>query len=60
MMGVWYLSISLGNLAGASGRPLRHVPAAALFGAVSLTVALAGIVLLLLVPAIKRLMGQVN
>ena len=61
MMGVWYLSISLGNLAGARVAGFFDTfPLPRIFGAVSLTVALAGILLLLLVPAIKRLMGQVN
>lgn len=61
MMGIWFLSLSLGNLMGGliAGRfstfPLPHI-----FGAVFLTTAGAGIILALFIKPISRLMGEVH
>jgi POT family proton-dependent oligopeptide transporter len=64
MMGVWFLSISLGEVvggwvagffnAGSEGAMVR------LFGSVALTTVAAGIILALLAPFIRKLMGQVR
>ena len=61
MMGVWFLATSIGNFIG--GRVASFYEAFALptlFGAVGLFAIGAGILLFLLVPPIKRLMGEVN
>ncbi len=61
MMGIWFLSLSLGNLLGGlvagrfSSYPLPHI-----FGAVFLTTAGAGLVLALFIKPIRRLMGEVH
>jgi POT family proton-dependent oligopeptide transporter len=64
MMGVWFLSISFGEVvggwvagffnAGSEGALVR------LFGSVALTTVAAGIILALLAPFIRKLMGQVR
>jgi POT family proton-dependent oligopeptide transporter len=64
MMGVWFLSLSLGNLMGgwvagffdasAEGALVR------LFGAVAITTISAGAVIALLSPWVRRLMGTVH
>jgi proton-dependent oligopeptide transporter, POT family len=61
MMGVWFLSISLGNLIG--GEVSRYFETFALpnlFGAVFLTTTAAAVVLVLLVKPIRRLMSGVH
>lgn len=61
MMGVWYLSISLGNLIGSKVAGLFDTfPLPQLFGTVAATIGVAGLALLALVPAIRRLMGGVK
>jgi POT family proton-dependent oligopeptide transporter len=64
MLGVWFLSISLGDVvggwvagffnAGSEGALVR------LFGSVALTTLAAGIILALLAPFIRKLMGQIR
>jgi POT family proton-dependent oligopeptide transporter len=64
MLGVWFLSISLGDVvggwvagffnAGSAGALVR------LFGSVALTTLAAGIILALLAPFIRKLMGQIR
>ena len=61
MMGVWFLSIALGNLIG--GEVARYFETFALpnlFGAVFLTTAASAVVLALLVKPIRRLMSGVH
>ena len=61
MMGVWFLSISLGNFVGGRVAGLFETfPLPSLFGAVCLTSLVAGLLCLALTPTIKRLMGGVN
>jgi proton-dependent oligopeptide transporter, POT family len=61
MMGVWFLASSVGNYIG--GRVSAFYESWALpslFGAVAAFAIVAGIVMFMLVPPIKRMMGQVN
>jgi len=61
MMGVWFLSLSLGNfLGGWTAGFFEVLPLPKLFGAVALTTIASGAVLALLVPPIKRLMSGVH
>jgi proton-dependent oligopeptide transporter, POT family len=61
MMGVWFTSIALGNLlAGLVGGRYEQFPLPQIFGAVAATTGIAGILLLLLSPSIRRLMGGVH
>jgi proton-dependent oligopeptide transporter, POT family len=61
IMGVWYLSISIGNFTGGRISSLYgSMSLPTLFGVVGAFGIGAGVVLLLLVPSIKRLMGDVN
>lgn len=61
MMGIWFMSISLGNLmAGRVAGMFETLPLPQLFGAVTATTAGAGIVLLLLVRPIRKLMVGVH
>ncbi len=61
MMGIWFMSISLGNLmAGQVAGMFETLPLPQLFGAVTATTAGAGIVLLLLVRPIRKLMVGVH
>ena len=61
MMGIWFMSISLGNLmAGRVAGMFEALPLPQLFGAVTATTAGAGILLLLLVKPIRRLMSGVH
>ncbi|CAN5482614.1 peptide MFS transporter [soil metagenome] len=61
MMGVWFMSISLGNLiAGQVAGQFETLPLPQLFGAVVATTAGAGIILALFVRPIRRLMGGVH
>jgi proton-dependent oligopeptide transporter, POT family len=61
MMGVWFLSIAVGNIiAGWLAGFFKTYPLPSLFGAVGLTAIGAGIVLLTLLKPIKKLMGGVR
>lgn len=61
MMGVWFMSISLGNLfAGLVAGQFETLPLPQLFGAVFATTAGAGLILALFVKPIRRLMGGVH
>jgi POT family proton-dependent oligopeptide transporter len=63
MMGVWFLSISVGNyLAGLIARFYKPGPDALvfLFGSVALLTILSAIVLTLMVPYMRKLMGTVR
>lgn len=61
MMGVWYLSIALGNLIGGEVAGFfETMPLPRLFGAVFLTTAASALVLALLVKPIRRLMSGVH
>jgi POT family proton-dependent oligopeptide transporter len=59
IMGVWYLSISVGNyLAGMASSVYETVPLPTLFGLVSATALAAGVVLALLVRPIRRMLAH--
>jgi POT family proton-dependent oligopeptide transporter len=59
IMGVWYLSISVGNyLAGMASSVYETVPLPTLFGLVSATALAAGVVLALLVRPIRRMQAH--
>jgi POT family proton-dependent oligopeptide transporter len=61
IMGVWYLSISIGNFTGGRISSLYgSMSLPTLFGAVAAFGIGAGVVLTILVPSIKKLMGDVN
>ena len=61
MMGIWFMSISLGNLmAGLVAGQFEKLPLPQLFGAVAATTIGAGLVLALLIKPIRRLMGGVH
>src|SRR5262245_28410689 len=61
MMGVWYLSISLGNfIGGRVAGQFEKFPLPQLFGAVFLTTTASAVVLALLVPRIRKLMSGVH
>ena len=61
MMGIWFMSISLGNLmAGLVAGKFESLPLPQLFGAVLATTAGAGLILALLIKPIRRLMGDVH
>jgi len=61
IMGVWYLSISIGNFTGGRISSLYgSMSLPTLFGVVAAFGIGAGVVLTLLVPSIKKLMGDVN
>jgi proton-dependent oligopeptide transporter, POT family len=61
MMGVWYLSIALGNLIGGEvAGYFETFPLPKLFGIVFLTAAVSAVVLALLVKPIRRLMSGVH
>ena len=61
MMGVWYLSIALGNLIGGEVAGFFETfPLPKLFGIVFLTTAVSALVLALLVKPIRRLMSGVH
>jgi POT family proton-dependent oligopeptide transporter len=61
MMGVWFLSIAVGNkLAGWAAGFFDRLPLPQLFGAVAITTIGAAAVLLLLTRPIKRMMGGVR
>jgi POT family proton-dependent oligopeptide transporter len=59
MMGVWFLSIAMGNkLAGFAGGFFDRLPLPTLFGAVALTTFVSAAVLLLLTKPIRGMMGS--
>jgi POT family proton-dependent oligopeptide transporter len=61
MMGVWFLSISLGNkLGGYTAGFFERLPLPRLFGAVAATTIVAGLILAALIKPIRRLMGGVH
>ena len=61
MMGIWFMSISLGNLmAGLVAGQFETLPLPQLFGAVLATTVGAGLILALLIKPIRRLMGGVH
>jgi POT family proton-dependent oligopeptide transporter len=61
MMGVWFLSIAVGNkLAGWAAGFFDRLPLPQLFGAVAITTIGAAAVLLLLTRPIRRMMGGVR
>ncbi|MBK5258102.1 MAG: peptide MFS transporter [Thermoanaerobaculia bacterium] len=61
MMGVWFLSLALGNkLGGYAAGFFDRLPLPTLFGAVAATTLAAGLILVTLVKPIKRLMGGVH
>jgi proton-dependent oligopeptide transporter, POT family len=61
MMGLWFLSIAMGNkLAGWAGGFFDRLPLPTLFGDVALVTFVAAAVLLLLTPRISKLMGSVR
>jgi POT family proton-dependent oligopeptide transporter len=61
MMGVWFLSISVGNkAAGYAASLFDTMPLPRLFGSVGLMTIVAGLLLLVLVPPIKKLMHGIK
>ena len=61
MMGVWFLSIAMGNkLAGWAGGFFERLPLPTLFGYVAMVTFAAAVILLLLTPMIRKLMGEVR
>ncbi|MEM9291942.1 MAG: peptide MFS transporter [Acidobacteriota bacterium] len=61
VMGIWFTASALGNvIAGQIGGLFESLPLAQIFGAVTATTAGVGFVLLLLSPAIRRLMGGIR
>jgi POT family proton-dependent oligopeptide transporter len=61
MMGVWFLSIAMGNkLAGWAGGFYERLPLPTLFGYVALVTFVAAVILLMLTPLIRKLMGEVR
>jgi POT family proton-dependent oligopeptide transporter len=61
LMGMWFMSISLGNLmAGLVAGQFENFPLPQLFGAIFATTAGAGLILALLARPIRRMMGGVH
>ena len=61
MMGVWFLSLSLGNkLGGYTAGFFERLPLPTLFGAVAATTVAAGLILAVFIKPIRRLMGGVH
>lgn len=61
MMGVWFLAASVGNfIAGRLSGFYEAMPLPSLFGSVAAFAIVAGVLMFLLVPWMKRLMGEVN
>jgi POT family proton-dependent oligopeptide transporter len=61
MMGVWFMSMSLGNLlAGRVAGQFEAMPLPRLFGAVAAVAIAAGLLLALFVKPLRRMMGGVN
>lgn len=61
MMGIWFLAASVGNFIGGQvGGLFESFPLPKLFGAIFLTTAASGVLLLLLVKPVRKLMGGVR
>ena len=61
MMGVWFVSIAVGNmLAGMAGGLFQTLPLPTLFGAVAAVAFVAALLLLALTPWLRKLMGGVH
>jgi POT family proton-dependent oligopeptide transporter len=61
MMGVWFLATSVGNyLGGRVSSFYESWPLTSLFGAVAAFAIVAGIIMFLLTPSIRKMMGRVN
>jgi POT family proton-dependent oligopeptide transporter len=61
MMGVWFLSIAAGNkLAGYAASLSATIPLTRIFGAIAGVTIVASIILMLLTPSIRRMMGGVR
>jgi len=61
MMGVWFLASSVGNyIGGRVSSFYESWPLPSLFGAVAAFAIVAGLIMFVLVPMIKKLMGRVN
>ena len=61
MMGVWFLATSVGNfIAGRLAGFYEEMPLPTLFTTIALLGIVAGLLLLLLSPSVKRMMGEVN
>jgi POT family proton-dependent oligopeptide transporter len=61
MMGVWFLSLSIGNFAGGQvSSYFEKLPLPQLFGAVASTTIAAALLMTVLIPTIKRLMSGVK
>jgi POT family proton-dependent oligopeptide transporter len=61
MMGIWFLSLSIGNwLAGEAASLYSSISLPALFGSVAVFSIVAALILLVLVRPTVRLMGGVN
>jgi POT family proton-dependent oligopeptide transporter len=61
MMGLWFLSIAVGNkLAGMAGGLFETLPLPKLFGAVALVTFVAALILLAITPWLRKLMGGVR
>ena len=61
MMGVWFLSIAAGNkLAGYAASLSATIPLTQIFGAIAGVTIAASLVLMLLTPSIRRMMGGVR
>jgi POT family proton-dependent oligopeptide transporter len=61
MMGVWFVSIAVGNmLAGLAGGLFQTLALPKLFGAVAAVTFVAALMLLALTPWLRRLMGGVR
>jgi len=61
MMGVWFLSIAAGNkLAGYAATLSATIPLTQIFGAIASVTIVASIILMLLTPSVRRMMGGVR
>jgi POT family proton-dependent oligopeptide transporter len=61
MMGVWFLSLAVGNkAAGYAAGLFEKMPLPKLFGSIGVMTIVAGFVLLILIKPIRKMMGDVN
>ncbi len=61
MMGIWFMGTALGNLVGGLiGGQFENLPLPQLFGSVAMTTAGFGVVMLMISPFVKKLMGGVE
>jgi dipeptide/tripeptide permease len=61
MMGVWFLSIAAGNkLAGFAASLTATIALPQIFGAIAGITIVASIILMLLTPSVRRMMGGVR